>query len=329
MVAWSLLQYYALGFDLPDRRPRSFLGHYMTASGLEMGVLVLATARLAFRPGPWPLPARRDLLALGGLAAALVVLGFLQVTQILAVEGERLFVAGLAACAAAIALGPGPWPTAATSLLVTAAAIPLAGWALLVSQTRNAWAGALAGLVMVAVLRARRTLWLLAAGVAVVLVLRPEPVMRRLTLSDASSVDRYYMWQAGIDMIADRPVFGQGPGMIMAAYPAYRWPEAPNPRTPHLHNNALQIAAERGLPCLAWWIWLVAAAMAGAWREARLGMACAGWGPAAAIGVLTAVMVGGMFEYNFGDSEVLMFTLLVTALPFALRRQRAGLPVAA
>ena len=32
-----------------------------------------------------------------------------------------------------------------------------------------------------------------------------------------------------------RSVFGQGPGMILSAYPSYRWPEAPNPRAPHLH----------------------------------------------------------------------------------------------
>ena len=33
-------------------------------------------------------------------------------------------------------------------------------------------------------------------------------------------------------------------------------------------------------------------------------------------------MAAGLFEYNFGDSEILMFTLLVSALPYALRRQR-------
>jgi hypothetical protein len=33
-------------------------------------------------------------------------------------------------------------------------------------------------------------------------------------------------------------------------------------------------------------------------------------------------MTAGLFEYNFGDSEVLMFTLLVAAMPYALRRAR-------
>ena len=111
--------------------------------------------------------------------------------------------------------------------------------------------------------------------------------------------------------------------MILEIYPKYRWPEAPNPRTPHLHDNALQIAAERGIPCLVWWLWWVAAAMGDAYREAQRGVFGAGWGAVGALAVLSAIMVAGLFEYNFGDSEILMFTLLVAALPYAVRRQRA------
>ena len=109
--------------------------------------------------------------------------------------------------------------------------------------------------------------------------------------------------------------------MVEVVYPSYRWPGAPNPSTPHLHNNVLQIAAERGLPCLAWWLWWMAAAMGDAYRELRRG-GSGSWSGGAALAVLTALLAAGMFEYNFGDSEVLMFILLVSALPYALRRQR-------
>jgi hypothetical protein len=37
-----------------------------------------------------------------------------------------------------------------------------------------------------------------------------------------------------------------------------------------------------------------------------------------------AFLVAGLFEYNLGDSEVLMLALLLTSLPFARRRERAG-----
>jgi O-antigen ligase len=298
----------------------------MTASGLVMAVLVLAAARLAFLPGPLLRPSSHDWRALALLVAGLCAVTACQAFDLFAVEAERLFVAGLAAGGAYVALSRGPWPGPATSTALALLVVPVASWAVVVSRTRNAWLGTLVGLGLVAVLRAPKLLWGLAAAVAAVVILRPAPVVGRLTVVDASSVDRYYMWQAGIDMIRDKPVFGQGPGRILAVYPEYRWPQAPNALQPHLHDNALQIAAERGLPCLAWWLWFVAAAMGDAWREVRRG---AGWPAVAALAFLAAFMAAGLFEYNFGDSEILMFTLLVAAIPYALRRQRARTALAA
>ena len=326
LAAGVLLEYYFLGYDTLLNRPHSFLGHYMTASGLVMAVLVLASARLAFLPGPLLRPSSHDWRALALLVAGLCAVTACQAFDLFAVEAERLFVAGLAAGGAYVALSRGPWPGPATSTALALLVVPVASWAVVVSRTRNAWLGTLVGLGLVAVLRAPKLLWALAAAVAAVVILRPAPVVGRLTVVDASSVDRYYMWQAGIDMIRDKPVFGQGPGRILAVYPEYRWPQAPNALQPHLHDNALQIAAERGLPCLAWWLWFVAAAMGDAWREVRRR---AGWPAVAALAFLAAFMAAGLFEYNFGDSEILMFTLLVAAIPYALRRQRARTALAA
>jgi hypothetical protein len=322
LAGGTLLQYYLMGFDTLDNRPRSFLGHYMTASGLSMSVLVLGAARLALRRGQRPALAARDLAPLAWIGLALAALALLQKLRVFAVEGERLLVAGLAIAAATAALVPARRLAPGASVALSMAAVTVSAWALVLSRTRGAWLGALAGLAVVAVLRAPRTLWLLAAGVAGLLLLRPAPIMDRLTVRDASSRDRYYMWQAGIDMILEKPIFGQGPGQVERVYPGFRWPDAPNPQAPHLHDNALQIAAELGLPGLVFWIWMMAAAMGDAYRLARRG-------PerdlgVAALAVLTALMVAGAFEYNFGDSEVLMFVLIVAALPYAVVRSRAA-----
>jgi len=331
LVSLTILQYFLLGFDTLSLRPRGLLGHYMSASGLTMGVVILAAARLALAR-EWPRLHPKDGRLLAGLAVAVAALSatqaagmpslFLSPMMRHGIGAETFFVLGLALTGGALALARGSWPAPSTATLLAALALPLGCLALVLSQTRNAWLGAVAGLATVAVVRAPRTLWLLAAAVMAVLLVRPATVMNRLTLGDDSSRDRYYMWQAGIDMIEDKPVFGQGPGMILTVYPSYRWPEAPNPRAPHLHDNALQIAAERGLPCLVFWLWWVAAAMGDAWREAR--REAAAGGPAlATLGVLVAVLAAGLFEYNFGDSEVLMFVLLTASFPYALRRQRA------
>ena len=269
------------------------------------------------------LPAWREVRIVAGVLAGVALLTALQAAGLFAVEAERLFVAALAGTGAFIALLRGPWPGRTAGTFLATLVLPLAAGALLISRTRNAWLGALVGLVTLAVMRVPRALWALAGIIAAILVLRPAPVMDRLTLTDASSKDRYYMWQAGIDMIREKPVFGQGPGMILAVYPDYRWPDAPNAMAPHLHDNALQIAAERGLPCLAWWIWWVAAAMGDAYRERRRGGLRA-WVAAVSFAFLAAFMAAGLFEYNFGDSEIFMFALMLSALPYALRRQRGA-----
>jgi O-antigen ligase len=323
LAGLMVAQHLFLGYDRLDRRPSGFLGHYMSASGVTMAVLVLAVARLALGPRARPrvVDLRLPAIVLTGVAVV--------AAATLAGEGKvatRLCVAALAALGAAVALSGRPAARAAEAALPLVTA-PLAAWALVVSQTRSAWIGAALGLAVIAVLRAPRLLWLLGAAVAAVVLLRPASVTSRLTIVDESSRDRYYMWQAGVDMVLDKPVFGQGPGMILAVYPRYRWPEAPNPRQPHLHNNLFQVAAERGLPGLAFFLWWATAALAAALRESRRGASegpGTAWAAGGVLGALAAVLVAGLFEYNLGDSEVLMLFLLLTAVPFALRNARAA-----
>jgi len=322
LVALMAAQHAFLGYDRLDRRPPGFLGHYMTAAGLTLCVLLMAAARLAFAPRAVRL---RDAWLAGVVLAGVAVL-----TAFCAagypVTATRVFVLGLALLAARLALAPVETvraAAAAVSLLV----VPLAAWALVVSQTRGAWLGAAAGLALLAAVRAPRLLALGAALLLLLVLARPQALGSRLTLSDASSVDRYYMWQAGLDMVLDKPVFGQGPGMILSAYPRYRWPEAPNPQAPHLHDNVLQIAAERGLPGLAFFLWWFGATALAAWRQARAARQSRGADAAAAFGVLSvlaAVFVAGLVEYNLGDSEVLMLVLLLSSMPFALARARGA-----
>jgi O-antigen ligase len=319
LSAGAVLQFYCLGFDTANNRPHSFLGHYMTASGLSMGVLVLAASRLAFGERGLAMPTRRDLLGLGVVAAALAALTVAQAMGVHPVGAERAFVVAFACLVVAVAVARGPWPGRSMGTLLAAVAAPVSAWSLLISRTRNAWIGALIGLAIVALFRKPKMLWLLAGAVAAILLARPQTVVDRLKL-DTSSEDRYYMWQAGIDMIVDKPVFGQGPGRIIDAYPDYRLNAAPNALTPHMHNNVLQVAAERGLPCLAWWLWMVGAMLASSWREARRTRA---WGALGAFALLCAILTAGTFEYNFGDSEILMFVLIVVAIPYSLRRSRA------
>ena len=91
-------------------------------------------------------------------------------------------------------------------------------------------------------------------------------------------------------------------------------------RPGHLHNNLVTIAAETGIPSA-----LAYLAFVGAFFMALSGSSAAHTGPArgvalGAIGAMAALFVAGLFEYNFGDVEVLMATLVVATLPFAAAR---------
>lgn len=197
--------------------------------------------------------------------------------------------------------------------------------ALLASLTRSAWLGLAVGLLLAVALRRPRLL--LAAPLAAVLfvLLAPVPILGRVLstadLADPSNYDRLCMAQAGMGMIGDAPVTGVGPEMVKRRYPIYRPPTAPRSWVPHLHNTYLQLAAERGLPALAAYLVLVVAALVGAVRLYRSGGGRRGPRADLAVGAITALVafsVAGLFEHNWGDTEVQRLVLFVMALPFCL-----------
>jgi O-antigen ligase len=158
--------------------------------------------------------------------------------------------------------------------------------------------------------------------IAVALVVAPDELSNRMNsigdMTDPTTRDRFAMLEAGVSMVRDHPLTGVGPDMVGKVYPDYRTAAAVQVDNPHLHNVPMQIAAERGLPALALWVTFVITAGLGLWRLRRV----PGVMPlaAAGIGALVAMLVAGLSEYNFGDSEFLMLLLVLITLPFAAAR---------
>ncbi|HEY7696945.1 MAG TPA: hypothetical protein VIE88_00945, partial [Vicinamibacteria bacterium] len=109
-------------------------------------------------------------------------------------------------------------------------------------------------------------------------------------------------------------------------YPIYVEPDASRHDNPHLHNNLVQVAAERGLPALLAFLWFVGASLYLALRELRNapGAGTARALAAGALAVLLSGVVAGLFEYNFGDSEFQMLFLFAMSVPPILARERLG-----
>ncbi len=193
--------------------------------------------------------------------------------------------------------------------------------------TRSAWVGVSAGVGSLFLLKDRRLVGLLPIAVAVLVAVAPAAVTNRVystfDRNDPTNRDRFAMLDAGQAIVRDHPLTGVGPDMITQVYPRYRVPWAVQPNNPHLHNVPMQIAAERGLPALAVWLWFLASVTRGTWQRLRRTRH-----PSLAAGGLAAVaamLAAGLFEYNFGDSEFLMLFLVLVTLPFAADRD-GGLP---
>ena len=227
---------------------------------------------------------------------------------------------GIALLSACVLLGFAFEERGRRRLVGLAAAAPLT--AVLLTFTRNAYVGLVAALLLYAAVR--RPVWLPAIAVAFVAVYFAAPagvrdrIRSTVDLSDPTNRDRIAMAQAAVRMIRENPVFGLGPDMVQPYYPLYREPGAPRWNVPHLHDNVLQLAAANGLFAAAAYLAIVALFLARAialvLRGDPPGLAAL-WTGALMAGA--AITVAGIFEYNFGDTEVEMATLLLFALPFS------------
>ncbi len=297
-----VLQYRRVRVEHPHRiyafmtvtRIHGFMGHWMNFGGQQMLVLLLIAALL-----------------------------------LLAGRGKT---AGLHASPGA---PDGASSTGRRAALWVAAAIIAAS--ILLNLTRGVWLGCfVGGLYLIARWRAR-WLWAVPVLIVITLVAGPRLVQRREEsvmhpARDPSIAIRLQMWQTGLRMVERHPWVGVGPNNIKEVYNLYLPPgEVPIVGYhEHLHNDFVQLAAERGLPCLAAWLWFMIALLVGSLRLARK-LKSFPWAAHAAVAGWLAMVAEGFFEFNFGTSPVLMVFLFLMAVPFAAERiealEKASLPL--
>ena len=191
--------------------------------------------------------------------------------------------------------------------------------ALFMTMTRSALAGCVVGLLVLVVWRAPRRAWiavgLSVAGLALVLfagdLFLPDRLAARLAFDDVvggrNTVARVEMWQAGLRMVAERPVTGFGDvslGELSRAY--YTTP--PDRLHGHLHNDLVQIAVIWGVPGLLLYLAFVGRKLVVLARR-RVDFDDA-W-VAAAAAVVVGYFVAGFTEWYFGDAEPLLLSSIV------------------
>ncbi len=267
LYTWRAAANLILGWGLYLAVRRAFQGRALRPLGLALGGGLVATLLVglashlglvdlwAYRPIGGPLwdPRLHSLFFHSGWLAEYLILA--------------------APVAVAVLLGAGVRGQAAALAL---SALTLAG--LVLALQRGAWLAALCQLALALVLvwgelvGDRRRLWGLTAAIGVAVLasllmvsLRPaavEPLQQRLR-EGLDLAGREAVWRDSLAMLAERPLLGRGlGGFLPARADRVVW------LTPH--NQYLMIAAERGLVGLAafaWLAWVLARALAGAWRR--------------------------------------------------------------
>ena len=203
---------------------------------------------------------------------------------------------------------------------------------LILTQTRNAWLGTIGGVFLL--LWMFRLRWML-SGIGVlflVFLILPGNFKQRfysgLDSSDTTTRIRIELFHTGANIIKDNPWWGLGPKMVPRAYQRYNTTdEFPKWIYQHLHNNFLHIAAEMGLITLGAWIVLWAKLLLDFVRFKRDDekdsiLSCMS---TVGIGVIASFLLAGLFEYNFGDSEILILLLFFVTVPYVLKYSREKL----
>jgi len=268
-------------------------------------------------------------LAGAALAAAVgyVIYGF----RIQRYSGYRLqsvmanqMTSGGVLCAAALwALGQLGIPRRRVAALVGLAfLLP----ALVLTQTRSHWLGFTAGALVIVGALAPRRAWALPVFLGIGAAFAPHRIAARL----ASIVDphepgnqgRLSMWRSARDIVRAHPITGVGCQDLLALYRRYRYPDATF-ESGHFHNNFVQVAVMSGVIGLAAFLFWHAAALRQLWRARRFGKADDLALAATGLGIFTAMVVSGMFDFTFGDQEVIDHTWLALGLALAILPPRS------
>lgn len=131
-----------------------------------------------------------------------------------------------------------------------------------------------------------------------------------LMLRDDSASLRLRVARAGLARISLHPLFGNGMDAVKKHWSEWGFPGS---ELVHLHSTPLQLAFDRGLPALIFWLWIIYAfwrLATRAERDARHSedvstQATNRYGVLlGATGALAGFFASSLVNYNFGDGEV-------------------------
>ncbi|MBI2429865.1 MAG: O-antigen ligase family protein, partial [Ignavibacteriales bacterium] len=137
-------------------------------------------------------------------------------------------------------------------------------------------------------------------------------------IEHTNNVGRVKMWTTGIEMWKDKPVFGFGDIDLYKSYSRYRTPGIDEPAG-HLHNIYIHLLVTLGTPGFGVVMFLFYKIQRTQYlvfirnrndalaRNIALG----------ASAIFSGFLINGLFEWNFGDHEIMVFIWFIIGLCLA------------
>jgi O-antigen ligase len=206
--------------------------------------------------------------------------------------------------------------------------LALMGVGVVLAETRAVWIALVIGVAYL--LWCWRPIAALAVPLCVACgILAAPAVLRQRAVSivrpgqDDSNAFRAILIRTGLRMVEAHPWLGLGPEMPRKQFMQYLPADIPRPLPSgsymHLHNLYLEYAAERGIPVLLLFLWLIAKILRDFIRGVRAlppGRDDRRFLLHGGIAVIISLLVEGMADVNMGDSEDLAIFLVVVALGY-------------
>jgi len=209
--------------------------------------------------------------------------------------------------------------------------IPLSivGIAIVFSFTRGAWLGAASGIAVASFWIPRRQLIRIVVPILIVGLIASPFIYHRVSMTvkgqSGGDIGRIKLLKVGMEMVRAHPFFGVGLERIPVEFPSYyKGNDLDTFYIGHMQNDFMQIAAERGLLCLAAFLWFLLVLYRSLWRFLKSADETVRLTAVSALCALTGFLVMGLAEFNFGDSEPLILFFFIVSIPFGADRILKG-----
>lgn len=194
---------------------------------------------------------------------------------------------------------------------------------LFLTQSRNVYLGVLGALIIYGIFVNWRFLVSFILFLCLLWIVTPNPAKDRIRsifdLNHPSNKNRIVMWEVGIKVYKDFPLLGTGDNEITNVYRMYKNPESHGEGS-HFHSNPVMILATTGTAGALFYVFIWVTIFYYTIRDYR--RAKNTFDKEIVVGIIIAMIsfhISGIFEWNFGDWEVVTLLYYLISIVFTLK----------